>query len=195
MASTPPPDPYKYHPTPQKAKIRGKVEYLEPKNIKYTRKEVCNAFEIPTTSRHCIVHGDSSRRHHNKPDTNETHGRKSIITSSELKAMEHILKTEGLKGRGLTWESLGMLLYISLKYILMIARPRVEVDASGCTIQRAMDTLNYRKCIACTKSLTTPQTAEQRLAYIKTMLECPELASKSSSNAALFVFVQAKPIQ
>ncbi len=46
-----------------------------------------------------------------------------------------------------------------------------EVDASGDTIKRAMNTMEYQKCVACTKSWTAPATVKQRLKYTQTMLK------------------------
>ena len=45
------------------------------------------------------------------------------------------------------------------------------VNASGRTIQRAMGTMGYRKCIAYLKSWTPPSTAKRRLAYAQKMLQ------------------------
>ena len=69
--------------------------------------------------------------------------------------MEHILENEGVNGRALTWEQLGM---------------EAGVEASGRTIQRMMGTMDYHKCIACQRGLVSERTAANRLAYAQTML-------------------------
>ncbi|KAI9887862.1 MAG: hypothetical protein M1823_000384, partial [Watsoniomyces obsoletus] len=155
MASTPSPGDRKHHPTPQKAKIQGVIEYCEKNKIDYYKKDVFEMFGVPKTSGHRIVADTSARRHHNKPNQRETRGRKPIVTPEQMKEMEEILEKTGIEGRALTWQQLGI---------------EAGVDACGDTIKSAMGTMGYRKCIACTKSWTAPPTAERRLAYAKEML-------------------------
>lgn len=50
--------------------------------------------------------------------------------------MEVVLETEGIEARRFAWEQLGN---------------EVGLDCSGRTVQRAMGTMNYQKCIACQK--------------------------------------------
>ncbi len=66
-------------------------------------------FGVPNSTGHHILTESSARRRHNKPDKPETRGRKSIVTPEQLREMEQILETEGLEGRGLTWQQLYLL--------------------------------------------------------------------------------------
>ena len=50
--------------------------------------------------------------------------------------MERILEEEGIEARSLTWQQLGY---------------EVGLDCSGRTIQRAMGTMDYHKCVSCKK--------------------------------------------
>ena len=50
--------------------------------------------------------------------------------------MERILETEGIEARALTWEQLDY---------------EVGLDCSGRTVQRAMGTMDYHKCVSCRK--------------------------------------------
>ncbi len=103
--TTPPPDAQKHHLTPQKAKIQGATEYCEAQGIDYYQNDVFKTFGVPKPTGHRIVRKNSARKHHNKPEP-ESQGRNTIITSEQMREMEHILETEGLEGQGLTWEQL-----------------------------------------------------------------------------------------
>lgn len=85
-----------------------------------------------------------------------TRGRKSIITSDQIREMEHILETEGIAARSMTWEQLGQ---------------EVGVDVCGKTIQRTMGAKDYRKCIACQKGWVSPDTAAYRMEFARRMLD------------------------
>jgi hypothetical protein len=47
---------------------------------------------------------------------------------------------------------------------------KVDLDVSGNIIQRVLDSLNYRRCIACIKSWVSLQTVNKRLEWAKLML-------------------------
>lgn len=47
----------------------------------------------------------------------------------------------------------------------------VGLDSGGCTIQRAMGTMNYHKCIACRKEWVKKSLAERQVQYANTMLQ------------------------
>jgi hypothetical protein len=70
--------------------------------------------------------------------------------------MEAILENEGIEARCFTWEQLGT---------------EVGLDVCGRTIKRALETLQYRKCIACKKGWVNRRTAEKRVEHARRMLE------------------------
>lgn len=151
------PDSIKGHfPTPVKAKVQGTIEYLRAQRITGQNENVFCFFGVCHTVGWKILREGNPRRHHNQPGVREQRGRKKIITDEQMKEMERIIETEGISGRALTWEQLGM---------------EVGVEASGRTIQRAMGTLNYRKCLVCRKGWVDSGTVERRLAFAKLMLE------------------------
>lgn len=63
---------------------------------------------------------------------------------------------EGFEARALTWAQLGM---------------EVGLDCSDRTIQRAMETLNYRKCVACKKFWVNERLKEKRRDWADYMLK------------------------
>jgi hypothetical protein len=127
--------PFQHHCTPQKAKIQGTIEYLQAKGITGQKEAVFRHFGVPARTGYRLL-TTGSRRHHNDMFIPEKRGRKSIITEEQLRRMERIVEEYGFDGRALTWLQLGH---------------EAGVEASWRTIQRAMGTLNYRKCIACKK--------------------------------------------
>ena len=70
--------------------------------------------------------------------------------------MEQILETEGLEGRALTWQQLGL---------------EADINASWRTIQKAMRSLDYYKCIACQRGWQSPASMENRCEFARIMLE------------------------
>ncbi|KAK1754158.1 hypothetical protein QBC47DRAFT_385895 [Echria macrotheca] len=70
--------------------------------------------------------------------------------------MEQLIWTYGFEARKLTWQ--GLALEVGL------------VGISTRTIERAMGTLGYRKCIACKKGWTSPYNADRRVKAAKLAL-------------------------
>ena len=61
-----------------------------------------------------------------------------------------ILENEGLEGRGLTWEQLGM---------------DVGIEATKLTIKNTMGSLDYHKCLACQRGWQSPRSCANRMEY------------------------------
>lgn len=70
--------------------------------------------------------------------------------------MERILETEGIEARSYTWDQLGY---------------KVGLEYLGRTVQRAMGTMDYHKCIACRWGWVNQKTAKDRLNWASVMLE------------------------
>ena len=70
--------------------------------------------------------------------------------------MEEILENCGIEGRSLTWQQLGT---------------EAGIEASGRTIRRAMETMDYHKCTACQRGWVSPSAAANRVVFAKKMLE------------------------
>ncbi|KAI9662087.1 MAG: hypothetical protein M1829_006226 [Trizodia sp. TS-e1964] len=118
--------------------------------------DVFRVFGVTHTQGSEMLRNISSRKRQNMPDVPETRGRKSVISKEKIAEVDHLLETEGIEGRALTWEQLGM---------------SVGLDCSGRTIQRAMGSLEYRKCIACQQGCVNKATAEKRYNWARLMLE------------------------
>ncbi len=149
-------EPQKHHPTPTKARLKGAIEFCEAQGLEYRKEDVFNTFEVPRRTGYRLLKETSTRRLQNNPELAETRGRKSVVTQDQIREMEKILETEGIEGRGLTWEQLGM---------------EASVDTCGRTIKNVMGTMHYCKCIACNKGWVSSQMAERRKKYARKMLE------------------------
>jgi len=102
-----------------------------------------------------LAEGSSARRMDTLVENNPSH-RPRVITPQKLREIEEILENEGIEARGLTWEQLGT---------------EVGLDVSGRTVQRALGTLEYHKCIACRKGWVNKATASKRVEHARIMLE------------------------
>ena len=153
--------------TPRKAKVQGAVEFCEKQGIEYFKSDVFCTFNVkPREGYHYLRSGNSSnnyeqddhssRRLGNNSDEEETRGRHSLVTPAKIREMERVLETEGMEARSLTWEQLGF---------------EVGLEVSGRTIERAMGTMDYHKCIACLRGWVNPRTAQHRVEWATIMLE------------------------
>lgn len=115
-------------PTPIRAKIRS-----DRFDHAMTYEAISNTRSVPVPTVSTICHAPISRRGVNYIKTTETRGRKSKVTSKDIRQLEKILEEDGFCARALTWEQLGY---------------EANWDVSGNTIRRAMGTMEYHKCLA-----------------------------------------------
>ena len=134
-----------HHPTPKKAQIIGTVGFLHDHKIPFYKADIFRHFGISSRRGWQILHDGRERRHLET----ETRGRKKLLTPADLLAMESIIWQYGFEARALSWQGLALEAGIS--------------GISSRTIERAMGTLNYRKCIACEKGFVSPSSAKRRV--------------------------------
>jgi hypothetical protein len=133
-----------HYPTPVKAHLLGTKGFLDDHHIPYFKADLFRQFHIKPRQGWEILRKGLDRRH---PEV-ESRGRKPIISPEDLQKMEEILWTYGFKARRLSWQTLGN---------------EAGIKASARTIERAMGTLHYRKCIACEKGWVSPSNAQRRM--------------------------------
>ena len=128
-------------------------------NLSYRKQDVFETFNVSTTRGYEMLrnksYSSSSRQFHHNPDDEETRGRKQLISSVKIREMERILEEEGIEARSLTWQQLGY---------------EVGLDCSGRTVQRAMETMDYHKCVSCKKGWVNLKTAAKRVEWSEFML-------------------------
>jgi hypothetical protein len=88
---------------------------------------------FPSTKYYLI---SDNRRLENNLKKLETHGRKSFLSAAQVKEADCFLQDVGWDARVLTWEQLST---------------ESDFGVSGWTLKRALGSMNYYKCIACTK--------------------------------------------
>ncbi len=142
---------YKHHDTFIKAKIQKAIEFCERINILYYKNDVFRTFEVSKNQEYQMLQSEisASRRSHDS-EQDETRGRKSLITSKDIREMKRVLKSEEFEVRALTWKQLNY---------------EVDLKISDKTIKRHMRTMNYHKCIACRKDWVSSRTATRRVEY------------------------------
>ena len=147
---------YTHHDTPKKAQLRGTISFLESERIPYFKSHVFRHFDIPRRSGYRVLAEENARRHHNDPDVEEKRGRKLLLSSEDVQAMEKLIWDHGYEARTLTWTSL-------------LHAAGIEKTCHTRTVQRAMGTLDYRKCIACPKRWVSQASAQKRVEYAQIM--------------------------
>jgi hypothetical protein len=143
--------PQKHWSTPSKAKVEGAKDFVVAQGLPHTNRQLFRHFNIPETSGRRILQ-NAPRRYQNNPYSNEKRGRKKALESYHIDAIEKLLWDGGAEARSLPWGRL--------------------LGAAGCgfegtepctrTIQRALQQKDWRKCIVCSKSWTSPTHAKLR---------------------------------
>ena len=140
-----------HHDPHTKARIQGAIEFCERMGITYYKNDVFRTFNVSKTRGYELLRSGS----HNDSEEFETRGRKSIVSTKDIREMERILE-EGFEARITTWQQLGF---------------EAGLDCSGHTIRRVMGTMDYHKCISCRKGWVSPRTAAKRVDWATVMLE------------------------
>ncbi|KAK4100945.1 hypothetical protein N658DRAFT_74700 [Parathielavia hyrcaniae] len=143
-----------HHRTPKKSNVLGTISFLEKEKIPHFKSRVFEHFGVSNRQGWEIVRQRRNRRNlqddPDNPDLEETRGRKRILSPADLRAMEKLIWKYGFEARALTWQALAY-------------EAGVAAEVSWRTIQRAMGTFGYRKCVACRKGCVSPATAKRRL--------------------------------
>ena len=116
--------PGQHYTTPRKATVLAAVDFCEKSNTSYFKEDVFRTFNVYQKRGYEWLRTGVIRRMHNDPKHEETRGRNHIISAEKIGEIECVLETEGIE---------------------------VGLDCSGCTVERAMGTMNYHKYIACRK--------------------------------------------
>lgn len=139
-----------HYPTPTKAKVQKTVEFCDRMSLPYFKKDVFRTFQVRHHREWAKLNDESSssRRLHKNPDEQKKRERKRFITSSQIREIKRILKEEEFEARALTWKQLDY---------------EIKLDCSDHTVQRAMRTMNYHKCISCKKNWVNEKMTKKRV--------------------------------
>jgi hypothetical protein len=141
--------------TPTKAAVLGIIRYNLEHDISCFKQDVLDTFGVKRRDGYRILCGNP-RRHHNDPFIKERRGRPSKVLKEDISRTDQILRDYGIDGRVLTWEQL-------------VEEAGIE-DVYRRTIQIHMDSLDYRKCLACKKGWMSQKAAAHRGEYARTKL-------------------------
>ena len=141
--------------TPQTARIKTLRE-----DANFSFGQIAQQTSIPKSTLwdkyQASIANHTSRRLGNHPNREQARGRPPLLSQEDIWKLETIIKSDPIETRQLSWDMLAV---------------ESELDVSGRTIQRAMGTLNYHKCIACRKGWISPRLKKLRKEYAETMLE------------------------
>ncbi len=140
-------------PTTTRAKIRGTVEFCDAKKIPYFKTDVFRFFGVSHNRGYEYLRNGSSNLISDNPDKEETRGRKRIVSPQLIREMERLLEAES---RVYTWEELGK---------------EVGLECSSRTVQRAMGTMDFHRCISCRRGWCNSKIAQQRMEWAGVMLQ------------------------
>jgi len=143
-----------HHTTPKKAGLLATFNYFQTHKIPFFKADLYRHFGVSQRRGWQILHDGHERQHLEV----ETRGRKKLLTPANLLAMEKIIWQYGFQARTLSWQSLAL-------------EASISIPISSRTIERAMGTLDYRKCIACEKGFISPYNAKRRVAAAKLALQ------------------------
>jgi hypothetical protein len=145
--------------------LRLKGPYTEFKQHDFTgnndsKNSLFRRLDVAESSAYQILASEdfnqSDRTFHNRPGAKETRGQPKLIADQDIHQMEAILHDSDIETRSMTWETLGY---------------EAGLDVSWRKIQRAMGTLDYHKCIACSKAWVNQKLGQKRKYWAETMLQ------------------------
>lgn len=148
-----------HHDTPKKARVKGAVAFAQRQKERYGQdfsyNEIFETCQVSRTRGFEIVKS-FDRTFHNACE--ETRGRKKILTDIDLDKIEKLLWSEGFEARRLTYSQL-------------LPAAGIDKEVHPQTIQRALGTRHWRKCIACPRAFVSRHHAEQRVEFARKSLE------------------------
>lgn len=138
-----------------KTKIKRAIEFCESMSISYFKKNVFQFFEVNKNTEWNALNQNTSRRHHNDSEISKTRDRRTMISSRDICEMNRLLQTKDIEERNLTWEQLEW---------------KMSMKCSDRTIQRAMRSMKYHKCVVCRKSWVSEILIKKRKTWAEDML-------------------------
>lgn len=153
----------KHYTTPQTSRMIGGIELANHLGVKGKKEEIFKYYGFSHTAGYRALAGreaHSERRLHNAPDAGpDPRGRKSKLTREDLRKMEEWIEQQDAQGRSATWKNLAK-----------EAGVEQWESISQRTIHRAMEDLDYHKCIACDKAFISQHYRTERKTYSRNSL-------------------------
>jgi hypothetical protein len=146
-----------HHDTPRKARVKGAADYMKYRNIPFMHIDL---FRFNNVSKHrgwAMLKVDNElfdRRHHNNEVVPEKRGRPPILSAKDLERCDRFLQDLGWSARSMTWSQLA---------------EELDSDCSGQTLKDHLGSMDYHKCIACSKGWVLEKLAKRRKEWAKVM--------------------------
>ncbi|KAF2629187.1 hypothetical protein BU25DRAFT_465246 [Macroventuria anomochaeta] len=137
--------------TPQKAWIKGAADYMDHLGIKYSHNDLFKYHGMNKQQGWAILKEDlelANRTHHNSEFTKEQRRRPLKLSAKDLECCDRFLQDVGWDARVLTWDQLS-----------------TELDCHVCgnTLCTHLGSMDYMKCVACTKGWVSQKLAKKRI--------------------------------
>ena len=145
--------------TPRKARIKGAADYMKYKGIPFHHTDLFKYYGVSKNRGWQILKHDNEqfdRRHHHNDVVNETRGRPALLSAKDLDRCDRFLQDLGWSARSMTWAQLA---------------EELDFGVSGRTLKRHMGSMDYHKCIACSKGWISEKLAKKRKEWARIMLE------------------------
>lgn len=139
-----------------RAQIESTLGFLDSQGITGKKSDVFRFYGVSHSTGYRLLRTPVRPRTEDGHLVNETRGRKSLITSEQIRNMEQVLESEGFTDKGLSWEQLGV---------------EAGVKASAHTMRKFFGTMDYHHCINCQRGWQSPANRAARVEYARNMLE------------------------
>ncbi|KAF1960716.1 hypothetical protein CC80DRAFT_523056 [Byssothecium circinans] len=134
--------------TPRKARIKGAIDFCDWRRLPYYKTDVFRFNGVSRQRGYEIISQDNpeaDRTHHNSKISPEKRGRPPLLSSKDIERCDRFLQDLG-------WDA------------------RLNFDVAGNTLKEAIGSMDYHKCIACTKGWVSKRTAKTRHEWATNML-------------------------
>ena len=127
----------KEHSTPSRSNVLFGAHIIDKFKLKLTKRALFREAGVTKSTAYNIIKTGDPRTLRNSDERVNKRSRPKLISLDQLRQMDHILQTEDIEGRSLTYDQLGNMV-----------TPLIQANAR--TIKEALaGTMQYSKCLAC----------------------------------------------
>lgn len=145
------------HDSARKDQLIGAIQFAESLPERHCKSDIFKQFGFSNSAGWKVLREKNTNR---TIKGKETRGRKKALSDEALATLERFIETEGFDARAMKWEA-------------MPAAAGLDLDhsPSGTTIRRAIQSRDFRVCMACQKKWTSQELSSTREEYCRSMLE------------------------
>jgi hypothetical protein len=127
------------HDTPKKAQIKSAADYMKFRGTPFHHTDLFRYNSVSKTRGWAILQQDNKlfdQRHHNNEVVNKKRGRPPVLSLKDLEQTDCFLQDLEWSARSMTWSQIA---------------EKLDLDVSGQTLRHHIGSMDYHKCIACSK--------------------------------------------